>query len=293
MKISEAELLEWNRLGLVPGPEEGEDAFVERVRNCLNLKETLELDSSFLKNKTTEILHKPMEVAKGAFGIEPTWVPLVFGNKELLPWHGGCAWIFQMQEDGPLGAFIQLRMPFLNSQNYLGFYNRDEILAHELAHIGRMAFNDPAFEEIIAYQSSNKTFTKWLGPIVESPTESVIFSLSLVMVLLVEGYLLFNGEFSHVGVFVGLLALPIAMVLYGLWRLWKKHRQFNRCQKILHVVLNNSQKAQNVLFRLTDEEIREFGKMSPEEIKSYARRESTSSLRWRLLNSAYFHDNSL
>lgn len=293
MKVSEAELLEWNRLGLVPGPEEKEDAYVDRVRNCLTLKETLELDPSFLKNKTTDILNMPFEVAKQNFGIEPSWVPLVFGNKELLPWHGGCAWIFQMQENGPLGAFIQLRQPFLNSENYLGFYNRNEILSHEMSHVGRMAFNEPAFEEIIAYQSSNKAFTKWLGPIVESSTESVVFLLSLLMVLAVEGYLLFNGEFSHFGVFFGLLALPIAMVLYGLWRLFRKQNQFRRCLKILNIVLNDPQKAKSVIFRLTDEEIREFGKMSPEQIYHYARQEGSSSLRWRVLNAAYFHGNSL
>lgn len=292
MKFTDAELLEWNRLGLFPSPDESEEKFLERVHNCLRLKEKLELDPSFLQHQTSDILNTPLKEAHHFYGMEPSWIPVVFGNKHLAPWHGGCAWIFQMQEEGPLGAFIQLREAFLRSKTYLNFYQRDEIITHELAHVGRMAYNEPAFEEILAYRSSNRGFTKIFGPIVESSVESVIFLLSLAMVLLVEGYLLFNGEFSHPSLFFGLLALPLALILYGLFRLWRKQSQFNACLNILKLTLNNLQKANSVIYRLTDSEIYAFGKMTPEEVSAYARAESANTLRWRVINNAYFHDHT-
>ncbi len=288
MKPSEEQLLEWNRQGLIPGPDETEDQYIQRVNHCLNLKQELKLDPGFIVKQTEEILTPSFKETHQDFDIVPHWIPVVFGNKHLAPWHGGCAWIFQLTDNGPLGAFIQLRKAFLYSPIFLGLYKREELIAHELCHAGRMAFEEPKYEEIIAYSCSKRSISKTLGPLVESSTESMIFLLTLVSILAVQGFSLFYEQGLGGDLLLGLLALPFAMILYASIRLFFKIRSFRKCKKQLQKIFKDPIHINGVTYRLTDKEIEMFGKMSPTEIRAYAKEEKMHSLRWRILELAYF-----
>ena len=145
---------EWNAQGFIPGPDESEKAFLERVAFCLSLEDHLveivgaqfPFEVNDLKSK--EILENVLTMTQELYGIQPRWVPLFFSNYKLSLWHGGCAWIFQLNEETPTAAFLQLRACFRNSLNFLGIYQRKELIAHELAHVGRMLYQEPQFEEI-------------------------------------------------------------------------------------------------------------------------------------------------
>ena len=113
------------------------------------------------------------------YGFAPHWVPLFFSNYQLAPWHGGCAWIFQLNDNTPYAAFLQLRSAFRTQKRYLGMYERTELIAHEMAHIGRMMFEEPEFEEIIAFQSSTNRFRRFFGPLFRSSKESMLFVIVL------------------------------------------------------------------------------------------------------------------
>jgi hypothetical protein len=287
MNISDAQLAEWNRRGLIPGPEESEDQYYERVQHCLNVRHELQLDPAMVEKHAEEALAEPLERAGDCFDIAPDWIPFVYGNKHLMPWHGGCAWIFQMAEGGPLAAFIQLRSAFLASRYYLGFYDRNELVAHELAHACRMAFQEPAFEEVLAYSCSSRSYTRILGPIVESSIESAVFMLALAIVIAVEMVTLFYGLEGDGSLLLGLLALPLAMAAYGGFRLWRKLSAFNSCKDNLTKTLNDPQKVRGLMFRLTDAEIRAFASMSKAEILNYADEHREQSMRWRVIHLAY------
>ncbi len=187
--LDREKMLYYNREGLIPGPLENEEEFVKRALFCLNLKEELkkssELDLPFnsIETSNDEILSDPFKTTLKLYGIAPSWVPLFFTNYQLAFWHGGCAWIFQLNNTTPFSALLQLRSNFTRKKKYLGLYERDELIAHEMSHVGRMLYEEPKFDELLAYQTSPSSFRRWFGPIAQSSRESFIFVLVLGVVL--------------------------------------------------------------------------------------------------------------
>lgn len=294
MQLTDEKLFEWNQQGLIPGPNETEEQFLARAEACLSLKSTIidELKEAipFVQEELADVtmVEKAFKTTKPLFDIAPTWIPLFFSNHQLLPWHGGCAWIFQMHSDSAPLAFFQLRRDFANRDNYLGIYHRDELIAHELAHVGRMTFEEPKYEEFLAYRTSTSAFRRWWGPLLSSSYEALI-----LLGLLVVGFVadLFALSSSHAS---ALLAaqwwklMPVAYFIYLLTRLFWRRHLFKNCFKSLIQMSKNVDVANAILFRLTDSEIADFSRFEPEHIKIYARDQAKKSLRWRLIFGAYF-----
>lgn len=288
------ELIKWNQQGLIPGPLENEEDYLSRVNYCLNLKKTIQesdLKEQFSfseSNKIQEILAEARELTVQLFDIDMQWIPLFFSNQKLALWHGGCAWIFQAKEETPTAAVLQLRKAWYDKKSSWGTYTRQELVGHELAHAGRMMFEEPQFEEILAYQTSSSIFRGWFGPIIQSSKEAMAFCLSLFLILLIDLIVVFSGQSELYLSFVWLKLLPAGMVVYGLYRLWKKQKILERCFKKLNDLLKNPKKTKAVIYRLTDSEIRSFAFLTPKEINEYAEAESNQSLRWRLIFHEYF-----
>lgn len=286
------QLLLWDSEGLIPGPNESEEEFTERVAYCKNLKNSFgellgkeistEVDSTFSK----KLIEDVAPTIKKLFGIVPEWVPIVFTNHRMLPWHGGSAWIFQITDNSPTSAFFQLRKSFETSSKYLGLYDREELLAHESAHIGRMMFEEPKFEEMLAYRTAKSGFRRWFGSIVQSSWESLLFVFVLLLCFLGDLIIAFSGypDPNHSTLWIKLI--PVLLVLSGIIRLSIRHRQFSKCLKKLQG-LCGEEKANAIIYRLKDDEIIAFGRMSLEEIKQYATREAEHSLRWQVIAKVY------
>lgn len=310
-ELSDSDLLKYNDQGLIPGPNESLSAYNERIQACLGLKELIakspsqtfpfqpdELSSpSILENATSKIL--------ALYAIDPKWLPIFFSNYRLAPWHGGCAWIFQLEDEGPRMAFLQLRKSFAIKKNYLSLYNRDELVAHESAHVGRMLFDEPRFEEILAYRSSQSTWRAWLAPIVQSSTESLVFIGTLFSILLLDFYYLITGNEETYLTMSWMKAIPLGLFFLALIRLGRRQRTFKKCLKTLQILFQdvdqiktserkenspgiNEALANHVIFRLTDDEITHFASLDASSIWEYAQTERTKTLRWRLLWLAYF-----
>lgn len=278
---------EWNRLGLIPGPSESEEEFLRRVDYCLHLKEQLvgllgkdlpfsaeELDvkSSFESFECTQQL----------YGIAPTWVPVFYSNHQLAPWHGGCAWIFQESDKTPMAAFLQLRRYYKNHSTYLGIYQRDELVAHECAHVGRMQFEEPQFEELLAYQSAKRSWRRWLGPLVRSSRESLSFVIAIGAYLaILIAMLSVQQPALELIYYFGLLGWMVIFVL-AFGRLTVSQRYYQRCVQQLSGLLPQST---HLAYRLTDEEIRLFAKSSHSDIQAYI--QSQKSFRWQFLKAVY------
>lgn len=291
-KIPIEQLLYFNTQGLIPGPDESAEEFAKRADYCLQLKSHLstELKASLdsKESASPELLSPANEKLKLLYDFSPQWIPLFFSNYKLTAWHGGCAWIFQVAQDTPTAAIIQLRRTLQTSPRYLGIYHRDELLAHELAHVGRMEFNEPKFEELLAYNTSESTFRKWFGPIMQSSTESVVMVLLLFLIIVFDIFLIAMHRTDAYLMTWWLKTIPLALIGFGLLRLWKRHRIYNSCLEKLTDHLKSDFKARSVAYRLRDKEIILFANLNGEEIQCYAEEQAKKELRWQVILKAYF-----
>lgn len=298
--LSMTSLMEYNKQGLIPGPDEDEETFVRRAEYCLKLRASIlesmpdEIPFTVDDLSPKEIITPALEETKKQYGIAPTWVPLFFNNFELTPWQGGCTWtFFELEKSSPENspihtAFVQLRKTFFHQERYLGIYDRTTLLTHELAHIGRMEFEEPIFEEFLAYQSSPSKFQRWFGPIVKSAKEAYYFVISLVFIFVIDLFFLVQGDLDSYMAAMPFKLIPVALITTGCFRLWLRHRQFNRCLDQLYQLLGKKKLAREIIYRLTDAEILLFGKRSPEDILEFIREEKGKSPRWDLLCQNYF-----
>lgn len=295
MAITDRELIELNKHGFIPGPNETEKDFISRVEYSKNLKVQLASDHTLqlpleLSNMPSEMAEPVNAVTKKMFDIVLDWVPIVFSNYRMSLWHGGCAWIYQMTEDTPMTAFFQLRSSFAISRYYLGFYDREEILAHESAHVGRMMFQDPKFEEVFAYRTAKSDFRRYFGPILQSPWESTLFLLVLFLCIIGEVIVTLygTGDGPWDQSLVWLKGIAFVLILAGLGRVYLRQKQLLHCLDALTKTLGSAEKADAVSYRLQDDEVIAFGKMTPYSIRKYAEEQAPHTLRWRLIYQAYF-----
>lgn len=293
--ISDEKLLEYNRIGLIPGPNETLESFSQRVEYCLKLKENLSSDVRAMfdqeESNSPEIVANPLEQLSVQYDIKPKWIPIFFSNYKLNFWQGGCAWIFQMQENSPTATLIQLRSYFKNKKKYLGIYDRDELLAHEISHVGRMMFEEPKYEEFFAYRTAPAYFRHWFGPIIQSSIESVIFVFILFFIVVFDFFLIALQRYDAYIISLWLKIIPLGFIFLGLMRLWQRHRILKSTLNNLAASINNKANAEAVAYRLRDEEIISFAKMTPIEIQEYANQQSERELRWRVIKNAYFQNN--
>lgn len=294
MHISDEDLLSLNLQGIIPGPGESEEGFLSRAAYCRQLHSRCRSDYESLlpcieeSGASQNVLNEAFQITRPLYGIAPVWIPMAFSNYKLAPWHGGSAWIFQAEEDSPTGAFMQLRQQFRHQKKYLGLYRRDELIAHELAHVGRMMFEEPQFEELLAYRCSFSPMRRWLGPIVQASWESLLFMLSLLLLLILDLYLQAVGEIETYQLLLWAKLIPLSLLVLGAIRLCRRQRVFKTCLAHLKSTLNDKTAANAVIFRLTDKEIHQFAAMDREAIISYGNQARHICLRWRLIWSAYF-----
>lgn len=284
-QIPDDKLLNYNHKGLLPGPVESEEEFLRRADYCLHLQEILveKLPFSTEDAGASSVLTAGVAETSRRYDCAPEWVQVFFSNYQLMPWHGGCAWIFQLSIAEPTAAFFQLRKAFRDHRVYLGMYDRDELIAHELVHVGRMMFEEPVYEEMLAYRTSKSAWKRWSGPLVRSSAESAWFVFLLMPIIFLDLYLLFNGYESYYWKMMWLKLLPCAIVIAGVVRLMRRHRTFERSLTNLKGCVGDN--AEAVIYRLTDLEIDAFAEMSPEDIHKYAA--ADRSLRWRVIRLAY------
>lgn len=284
---------EWNTQGFIPGPDETEEAFTARVAFCQQLELHLNQQVSELPFKTDDnnslaFLQEASPLTQKLYGIAPLWVPIFFSNYQLTPWHAGCAWIFQLNEQTPTAAFLQLRSQFRTSPSYLGLYKRQELIAHELAHVGRMLYQEPQFEEFLAYQSSSSSWRRWLGPIVQSSKESLLFILLLGFVIIADfAFLPLQATTTTWWISWGIKLLPFILLALALIRLVQRHRTLQACQKQLEKLYAEPETARHLLYRLRDEEIKQFARLSPATIRDFMEHAQHDSFRWHFLYQLY------
>lgn len=247
-------LLELNRRGLIQGPDESEEAFFKR---CGEAQASGSVPSSLTKE---------------LFDITIDWVSVAYANKHLRFWEGGCAWI-----EGN-AVSIQLKKHFQQHDVYLGLYSKEELLAHEYVHAARIAFEEPIFEEMLAFQTSKSFLRKTLGPFFRKHNEINFLLLSLLLLF----FTAFFTPFSWLAAIGG-----VGIFGFGFFRLFRTMRFFsNTFKRLAHLV--GEKQALPVMVRLSDREIIRFSSMDKSQILAYAKKMSKTQLRWKQIVYAYF-----
>lgn len=280
---------QFNKQGFIPGAQETEEEFIQRAIFCLQLEETLmkQTDVYFPIESHSEPAHEALQEAYQVtdllFDICPSWIPFFFSNYQLAAWHGGCAWIFQLNEKTPTAAFLQLRTRFKQQSTYLNLYTRKELIAHELSHVGRMMYQEPQFEEILAYQTSSSVWRRWIGPIFQSSKESFLFVLLLGGLLITDFATLSFDHTVTFPLFIGLNGLIAVFLLFLIGRLGWRQWIFHRCLNQLKALYQDSQVAHHLIYRLLDKEIRSFAWLTADKIKETIREKAKDSFRWHFI----------
>ncbi len=243
-----------DRRGLFPGPEEGEEEFAERV--CTSKRQTESYDERCLDR------------LEALFAIRPDFAKIEYGNQGLSLWEGGATFI----EKG--GVRIRLKEGFRKGV-YLGLYRREEVLAHELVHLCRMAYAEPRFEEAFAYLSAKSRFRRLFGPLFRRPFESSLF-VALAFLPLAALALQRPGWLALAW------ALPLGMLSFFALRLSFTHHTLAKCLKNVRSLVKNPLA---LALRLTDEEIARFARTPPDQIRAFIEKEPT--FRWHFLRAVY------
>jgi hypothetical protein len=200
--------------GFIPGPGESFEAFQKRV--------------DLIKSQTSN----PKLFMK-ALGISfDTITPITshffsITTKKGLPfWIGAMTYLYEHE-----GITIPvLELP----KKKRGFIlSKEEILAHEKVHFLRSAFNEPRFEEILAYQTSISRLRKLISPLFQKTWESTL-CIFLLLLLPIFPF------------------IPLSMLALALTRLLRNQYLFKRAQTHLSLLYKNPTE---LLTLLTDREI--------------------------------------
>lgn len=250
--MTDRELLALNKIGLIPGPNESESQFCERVSRS---------KKKFEKGNWIPPAHwdLPKEILSDFFDVKPLYICAFYSNQSLTPWQGAATWI----RDREIHS-IQLRKSFAKG-SFLKIYSRTEVLAHEAAHAARSAFQEERFEEFFAYMTSSQKWRRILGPILRNPWEAWPFLIGTAI-----------GTIWPFG-----FCIAAIWAALGFSRLILGHRTLTRAYHQILKEVKDDRKARSILFRLTDKEIELFAK--GETVARYG--EGRHDLRWKIIQN--------
>ncbi len=159
--------------GLIPGPAESEELFLNRL-SLLQSEKVLHGDEIPETDWNTAF-----DTTRSIYGIAPDWVAGFLSHKKLSFWEAGATWELA---DGQCAIQVNDRKAFAL---------RTEVLAHELVHVARSAFEEPRFEELLAYRTSSKPWRRWIGPLFRRPWQAWLMIASTIA----DMGMIWNGMF--------------------------------------------------------------------------------------------------
>ncbi|MCP5492324.1 MAG: hypothetical protein H7A40_04710 [Chlamydiales bacterium] len=241
--------------GIIPGPEESEDSFFKRAKKLTNADaETPKVRAPYLQ--------KAFQSIYNLYGVSHINVKLFHSNAKLMPWEGGATWI----SDNEVSIQLPRRRYWLARSDYT------EIITHEFVHVMRQKFDEPIFEELIAYQSSPKYWRRILGPFLAQSWRCFLLLGSFVLGQIADWYSL---SCHWTPIITALATFPLA-ILTSI-----RHYQFQKVKKMMESSFRPSFANFAMLF-LTDREIIRFAQSDPAKICKYLK--SGKSLRLRSLS---------
>lgn len=260
--LNEKELCGLSRYGWILAPGETLDQLLSRKNRIL--KETR------LEKECGDLL-----LTQVLYDFQCKEFLVLHSNSSLLPWQGAILWEYE-SEEGDLYPVVQLRRSF--SKVFLGCYKKEEIVAHELVHVVRFAFNEPLFEELLAYQTSKSFFRRFMGPLFIYPFEATI--LAVCSLIAPISTLCFESSWGAL--------LLISVVSFFLVRLVVLHCIFFLSQRKIERAGVKKSFSLAVLLRLSDSEIIKAAIISPLKTREEWKSKALKDLRFKVILSSYF-----
>ena len=271
-------LVEFNRRGWIPGPEEEKEDFLKRIEQLDHFYSNPPQDiDHFLTTRDWTQAHEKLS---SLYDMAPDWIVAHYSNRSLSFFQGAATWI---SEKGDYRIpLVQLKEKF-EEGSLLKMYGKSEVLAHEAVHAARMQFDEPRFEEIFAYKTSPYFWRRFFGPLFESPWEATLFMGLVFLPLIVEVVRLFWFDHPLFGLAP---LLPLAFFSYLLLRLLFLRFTLSLAMRRIKAFLQNPLKKWAVALRMKDRELFQFAYRSKETLFDFLKEEQ--SLRWQLLKKSYF-----
>lgn len=248
-----------NSKGFIVGPDETELQFFNRVEvlTGAKTKQNFGFKTTFLKRVFSQV-----------YDFEVDWL-LRFKKRSVNILYAAETNLFLI--DGLIIPVVKL------TENFFCKRYRKNILVHEVIHAIRAAFNEPKYEEFIAYSCSESVFYKNFGPIFCKRYDLFIF--------LLFSFLPLFGVFFTSCPF-GLSFLPLFLfVIFLLNRLVNRRRTFKKALKRVEHQFDPAVNPLSIVVRLTDKEIEFFSKTNLSEARNFI--DQQTSLRWRQILSSY------
>ncbi|MEM8728204.1 MAG: hypothetical protein AAGE99_05870 [Chlamydiota bacterium] len=265
--------------GFVPGPDESEERFIRRIEV---LKKVKKEPSKFLKGRVFTEWNPDFYKELGAI---PNWLLLTYSNRRLPLWQGGALWIFETPDRSKI-PMIQLREGFKKGK-FL-FYLQSEVLVHETLHAIRMAFNEPRFEEVLAYHHSQSKRRRFLGPLFRKPKDAFFFITLIFISFIAQAispFFLTSPLFSYVKF---MTFFPIIDLILRTTVLIKDRRILKKALKKLSEIFPAQQGVFSILIRLKDSEIQKFASEPIDKLLDYIGEEIPKSVRWRQIIAQFY-----
>jgi hypothetical protein len=298
MSFPEAELArgaELDGAGFLPRRGESAEQFFRRVETILGIHREFEAELAAagevgvyglqLRSQDRipdEIIGEAEEVTDRLYSFRTRHVPGFFLSRDVGLLWGGC---MICDPDHPLSVFL-IRGAFRKRQRWL-FYNRRELLAHELCHSMRQSLEEITLEEYFAYQTSPSRLRRYLGNCFIREYDAIWFVIPALLLLLAQVAQSFWLPGLPVWPFwpVALAYPAFLLIRNGISR-----RLVKRAAKKLAAF--GVEKPSAVLFRLDRGEIRRIGAMErPGEFEQYAAERKESDFRWAILCARFLTGN--
>lgn len=298
MSFPEAELargVELDGAGFLPRRGESAEQFFRRVETILGIHREFEAELAAagevgvyglqLRSQDRipdEIIGEAEEVTDQLYSFRTRHVPGFFLSRDVGLLWGGC---MICDPDQPLSVFL-IRGAFRKRQRWL-FYNRRELLAHELCHSMRQSLEEITLEEYFAYQTSPSRLRRYLGNCFIREYDAIWFVIPALLLLLAQVAQSFWLPGLPVWPFwpVALAYPAFLLIRNGISR-----RLVKRAAKKLAAF--GVEKPSAVLFRLDRGEIRRIGAMErPGEFEQYAAERKESDFRWAILYARFLTGN--
>ncbi|MGR3973903.1 MAG: hypothetical protein QRY72_04995 [Candidatus Rhabdochlamydia sp.] len=158
--VTDEELLTLFQKGFIPGPKETEDLFLERINNRPSLH-----------HEAWKDVHGELQTN---WGFQIDWVPIISSQKSLLFWEGAAFW-----SEARKTPWIQIHPAMKKRRWITRSYNA--LLAHEAVHAARETFEEPGFEESLAYLFSSSQFEKIVAPCIHHSYELIVITLLIAL----------------------------------------------------------------------------------------------------------------
>lgn len=269
---------ELDQKGWIIGPQEKEDAYLERIKTVKGFFSNPPEDiDQFLTDRDWALCN---QITHTLFDVAPDWILAYYSNSNLSFFQGAATWIVEKQ--GVRIPIVQLKERFEEGK-LLGFYTKKEVLSHEAVHAVRMQFDEPVFEEFFAYKTSPHWGRRILGPVFQYPWEGYLFICLLFIPITVEivGFFLPTLNFLPFFNF-----FPLAFAFFLFLRLTFLHIVLRVALNKLSKFLLLAERKWAVALRMKDREIFRFCFLSKKRLTGFLNKED--SFRWKVLRKSYF-----